>query len=215
MVTKDIIYQYGHFYEKFTGKRIEVKYGSLLVVAANEDSFFTPKEAGQKQDRVKSQDELMSELTLLKKSNEISEFTKICQCGEVLYFYISSSPSNVDPKFRQKYVFKVKLREDLYIILKSKWKNQEGKLYDCSCVTIANIDCKLDLFEEVYAKSLNELYKCTYIHYFGNEGSPSCNALDRFHNEPKLHESTTVRQIYESVKKQKSEGSDQIPIAGL
>ena len=97
-----------------------------------------------------------------------------------MYFSI---PRFVGPK-NVTHEFKVELLEDLYLHLKSNWKLQEEKLYDCACVVRENISKTLDFFEEVYAESLNEVYKYTYVHYFGNEGNPACNAIDRFYDEP-------------------------------
>jgi hypothetical protein len=79
----------------------------------------------------------------------------------------------------------VELLEDLYLFISKKKddENNEGKLYSCACVVRENTNNKIKFFEEIHATSLNELYKSTYVHYFGNFGNPACNALDRFYEK--------------------------------
>lgn len=73
--------------------------------------------------------------------------------------------------------FEVELLEDLYMFIKDDWKIQEGKLYSCACIVRKTMTNSIAFFEKVYAQSLNEVYKNTYVHYFGNEGNPGlqCN----------------------------------------
>lgn len=85
-------------------------------------------------------------------------------------------------KIKQKqYIFEVKLLEELYAFKKKEWKNKTLRLYDCYCKVVNSTGEQIDYFEPIYGKSLNELYKNTYIHFFGNEGNPAVNALDRFY----------------------------------
>ncbi|MFM2224286.1 MAG: hypothetical protein RJA07_488 [Bacteroidota bacterium] len=115
-------------------------------------------------------------LNEIQSDKSISNHKQIKQRGAFLYFYIDHN--------KVRHEFEVELLEDLYMFLKSEWKNQEGKLYDCACVVRGVTTNSIVFFEEVNAKSLNEVYKKTYVHYFSNEGNPACNAIDRFYEKP-------------------------------
>ena len=54
------------------------------------------------------------------------------------------------------------------------------------------------MFEEVRGRSLNEVYKNTFVHYFGNNGSSSCNAIDRFY-ENKGQEKESLINRYRKI----------------
>ena len=61
------------------------------------------------------------------------------------------------------------------------------------------------MFEEIFCKSLNQIYKNTFVHYFGNEGNPSCNAIDRFYEDAAKGEKVINRyRIIEDKKEEKS-----------
>ncbi len=179
MHSKNLIYKNGHFYEN--GMRIEIKEGAKVCIVANEsdfeelpsDLFYLPK--------IKSSKELIEEIN---SDFDIFESKNIINKGTKLYFSIS----RVELKKRVIHKFKAELLEDLYLFKRKTWKKPEYRLYDCACIVKENISDSLDYFEEIQAKSLNEAYKKTFVHYFGNKGNAACNAIDRFYeiaNQPK------------------------------
>lgn len=113
----------------------------------------------------------------LKNDSEIVAHKKILNKGSFLYFYIPrTKPEKV------KHGFKIELLEDLYMYRKKNM--EEGDLYGCACVAKENVSKSLNYFENIYAQSLNELYKNTFVHFFNNKGNPACNAIDRFYENP-------------------------------
>lgn len=180
MVSKNLIYKNGHFYDSKSGKRIGIKDNAEVCIVAADKDFISFSPAGKyplgiKEDSVKENE--------IKSDKTISQSKRIRKRGELLYFYINHSKDGLEAHHE----FEVELLEDLYMYLKNDWKIQEGKLYDCACVIRKTLTHSIEYFEKVYAQSLNEVYKNTYVHYFGNEGNPACNAIDRFYEKPGAH----------------------------
>lgn len=176
MQSKNLIYKNGHFYDASSGKRTGIKDSAKVCVVALEKDFISCDPAGIWP--LKISDNKVLEMKI-KSDKEISNFKKIFQKGDLLYFTIPRKVKDIETKHE----FEVELLEDLYLFMKNSWKLQEGKLYDCACVVKKNICNTIEYFEEVHAQSLNEVYKNTYVHYFGNEGNPACNAIDRFYEK--------------------------------
>ena len=183
MESKNLIFKNGHFYDVQSMKRIKIKDGAEVCIVASSNSFEIANPAGTILEEPKSSAALLNEI---KSDKEISSYSPIKKKGELLYFYI-------DHDFIQ-HEFQVELLEDLYLFTKSKWKKQDARLYDCACVVRKNFNHSISFFEEVSAKSLNEVYKNTFVHYFGNEGNPACNAIDRFYQQP--HNAKTNLRIF-------------------
>lgn len=179
MITKKLSYCNGHFYDVETGKRIALKENIEISLTTDDKNFITTKPAGHIPKFILDSTDKKNEVSNDKK---VKEFRKVFDAGKYLYVCIPKNDT----------WFKVELLEDLYIFLNKKTKKKEGKLYSCACVVKANISGKINYFEEVHATSLNELYKSTYVHYFGNFGNPACNALDRFYEDHKNENSNLM-----------------------
>lgn len=176
MQSKNLIYKNGHFYDSLNGKRIGIKDNAEVCIVAEDKDFVSFSPAGKypleiKEDKTKENE--------MKSDKTISQSKRIRKRGELLYFYINHTKEGLETHHE----FEVELLEDLYMYIKNDWKIQEGKLYDCACVIKKTLTNSIEFFEEVYAQSLNEVYKNTYVHYFGNEGNPACNAIDRFYEK--------------------------------
>jgi hypothetical protein len=188
MESKRLIYKNGHFYDQESKKRIKLADGANIVVTTLSEYFmrFTP--VGTYPLQVLNSEEKKNKVV-----NEfnLSKYQKIFDKDSFLYFSIHRY---TDKKRIAIHEFQVELLEDLYLFLKKDWKLQEERLYDCACVVRKNTTGSIDFFEEVNAESLNEVYKYTFVHYFGNEGNPACNAIDRFYDQPG-NEISTLRRF--------------------
>lgn len=176
MQSKNLIYKNGHFYEANSNNRIGIRENAKVCIVALESDFIEALPAGKKKQKIKSAKELEAEIKLDKK---ITSFHKVFDKGTVLFFSIKRELGGK----KINHEFEVELLEDLYFFYKDSWKKPEERLYDCTCVVRRNISNTLEFFEEVYAKSLNELHKATFVHYFANAGNPACNAIDRFYEK--------------------------------
>lgn len=175
MVTRILVYKNGHFYDRTTGDRLEIKDGiEFSITCKEEGDFFIAPPAGNPTLKPLSSVGVLREI---ESDREIAKHKKLFDAGKHLFFSISRI---VDDNVFS-HIFEVELVEDLYLIFKTGWKLQEYRLYDCACKLVGNPSGLIEFFEPVYGKSLNELYKNTFVHYFGNMGNPASNALDRFY----------------------------------
>jgi hypothetical protein len=175
MVTRILVYKNGHFYDRTTGDRLEIKDGiEFSITCKDHGDFFIASPAGNPTLKPLSSAAVLKEI---KADREITKHKKLFDAGKHLFFYIN----RVTEERIFSHVFEVELLEDLYLIFKSGWKLQEYRLYDCACLLVDSPSGFIEFFESVHGKSLNELYKNTFVHYFGNVGNPASNALDRFY----------------------------------
>ena len=163
----NLIYENGHFYNTANNKRVLFKEGKEFCIVSDKNDFIAAPQAGRLPKVILSSDELLNKI---KTTPAIIDFHKICERNDVLFFYIHIDRS---------YSFRVVLSEDLYLV-KTGNVRSEYKLFDCQAQTVENTENYIRFFEPVYGKSLSDLRKCTYVHYFGNKGNPSANAITDF-----------------------------------
>jgi hypothetical protein len=178
MKSINLIYKNGHFYDAESKQRLELADGAEVMLVVTDPEFVKPQEFVGETPNPKTVEALNNKLKRLKENREVQQYELLYPRGTHLYFTI---PIAIDNKTYTQYDFQVELLEELYAIIKTSWKDQSAGLYDCTCVVIDNPSQNIDFFEIVCAKSLNELYKNTYVHYFRNKGNPACNAMDRFY----------------------------------
>lgn len=175
MQTLQLIYKNGHFYDKNSKMRISLADSTEIVMVTPDNSLVLSTPIGTKRKPL-----TYEEQQKILKSKDIDNQLKLLSNGQILYFEIAVRSKSGDLNHP---IFEVELLEDLYIYYKKTWKLREFRLWECACV-VRKIHNSLpySYFEEIYATSLNELYKNTYIHYFGNKGNPAINAADNFYN---------------------------------
>jgi hypothetical protein len=179
--SKILIYINGHFYEKETGHRLEIQPGAEISITANVGTFCQAKTVGSS---ITVRDSV-TQVNEISRDPDIKYFKKALNRGTMLYVSISI------------HEFRIELLEDLYFYLTSNSKDQEkgeGRLYDCACVARQNTTRSVQFFEEIFGKSLNETYKRIFVHFFGNNGNPSCNAIDRFYEQPGNEKLTLINR---------------------
>lgn len=184
MESKELVYKYGHFYDNATHQRLALREGANIRIAALASDFITTSPVGKWPKDIL---DAKAKEAAVKAEKNLKGNKKICEQGTFLYFSIPRTKN----KIRVNHEFKVKLLEDLYVYIKEG--QDKDRLYDCTCTVIENISNTIDFFEEIKAKSLNEAYKNTYVHFFGNKGNPACNALDRFYEKPHCEDLTIGR----------------------
>lgn len=172
MESKTLIYKNGHFYDKRTGVRMELTDNSELTIVTDDNSFVEAPPIGKwPEGHPATSLELQAMLVSDSLHMKIDRFKKIYDQGTHLYFSIHGY-----------HEFEVELKEDLYVYTNIADPRQtEGKLFDCACELTKNTSFSIDYFEKIIGKSLNEIYKNTFVHYFGNNANPACNALNRFY----------------------------------
>lgn len=189
MESRDLTFVNGHFYDKKTGKRLKIKNDTDISIATSEGNLLDGDQIGELPEKILAAPE--KEFSV-KSDPDVKLYKKVFDNGKKLYFYIKRSIP--DTKRKLLHEFEVELLEDLYFYTPSDAKKDKGKLFDCACVVRNNVSQSIKMFEEVNGKSLNEVYKNTYVHYFGNIGNPACNAINRFYEEKGKHEETVINR---------------------
>jgi hypothetical protein len=185
MISKNLIFVHGHFYDRNTQKRVTLQDGANIYLVAAQESFSPVVPIGKlPEELLNTQDKEEAVRT----TPGLEAYKKIGEAGDYLYFTINRKEGEIVLAHE----FKVLLLEDLYLFLKREWKNQEDRLFDCACVVKENISNTITYFEEINAGSLNEAFKNTYVHFFGNEGNPSSNAIERFYERTGDKESSLM-----------------------
>lgn len=189
MKSRNIIYKYGHFYDLEQNKRIVINDGAEICVVGSSDAFSDVKPVGHKVDRPLKSSELKERIEQDKK---IIDSKKLFDAGKELYFSIS---------VKGHHRFKAVMLEDLYIVRKKS--DEQHIMHNCACMVVENINKSIEpfAFEYIYARSLNELFKNTYIHYFGNTGNPARNVFVTFYEDPKNEKGSLLENYREKKKK--------------
>jgi hypothetical protein len=181
-------YRNGSFYHPQTGARVAIADGTEVMVKIPDGVDLLPAPPAGTWPLLLLEPE--QQLEVLQASKAHPRFKKILNRGSEVYFTIARKEGNAKTS---RYTFEVKLLEDLYFYGKENSPAPE-RIYPCACAVINNVNSNLPFFEEVYAQSLNELYKNTYVHFFGNSGHATCNVFDRFYTDP-ADEQTTIHKL--------------------
>ncbi len=187
MKAYNLINRYGHLYDTLTRKRVSFKDNTEVIVLTDAvpEEF---KPAGVWPLRIldeKAQVEVLKSKGLMPMIDAVVGYRKVLNRNSTLFFTIDH------------HEFEVELLEDLYIYRKADWKSEKAGLFDCACAVRRCATGSIDYCEEIFATSLSELYKITYVHFFGNEGNPGTNAFETFYKIRGQEKSTieSVRSI--------------------
>lgn len=178
MRSLNIVSQYGHLYDRETGRRLELVPDSEYYIIGDSDRAFKYYTLEQEPNLRKE------EVIIASIENEpgFDTHKKVLEANSTLYFRL------FDPFAGEQHKFRVVLLEPLFIYSKKHWvtrkDGRKGALYDCHCKLEENLGGSLRFFDQLYAKSLNEMYKKSFVHYFGNKGNPACNAFEKFFTDP-------------------------------
>ncbi len=193
MSSRKIIFANGQFYDAETRKRVTFRNGAILEVGGKEGDISFGVDAGHKP-AIKSKGKQAAALSENLSRRRYEWYQPLLDRGEHLYFSISLHVT--ESYWTGPFKFRVLLLEDLYAYKLLKAKADDIRLYDCACVMEEIVAGEIEYFTKVHGKSLNEIYKTTYVHYFSNYGSPTANAHDRFFTKPTLDEGSEIRNLY-------------------
>lgn len=185
MKSKEVIFRYGHFWCKETGKRIIFKEKDEYTLVTQREQF------EDKDDLNKPSTSLLDaeskEASVCNKKN-VEFYNKILPAGSKIYF-------NISIKNEPLRIFELVLDEDLYVTLKSSNKKDLPDLEKCTCRVVKELTGNLDFFEELHCKSLNNAHEKTFVHFFSKKGSPTSNAFDTFYTKQTNPESSYINRL--------------------
>ncbi|MFA0963954.1 hypothetical protein AB9P05_19260 [Roseivirga sp. BDSF3-8] len=171
-------YRYGHFFDEKTSKRIiPNERAKVILVFDNEDDIISKDPIYTEEENIEAQEKLQK----VKEYAAEKRYTykRLLSAGEMLSFSISSAIlKKQGEKENVKFTFSLQLQEDLYLIVRPK----SSELFDAKCrlVSYYSDNSTIDFFEEISAKSLNQLYMRTYVFYFHRFGAGTVNVFSRF-----------------------------------
>jgi len=192
MKSIDGIYKYGNLYNRETGKRILIEDTTEISIVLNESRLLAEDPNNKPHDNLNEEEKKQA---VFKNLGPIVSNWRLFESGKILYFDISAGVRKTERNDFIYRKFQVRLTEDLYIYNKRDGV-EYARFFDCNCVVEASFP-KLDYFEPVYAKSLNDAYTKTYELYFAMYGKSTCNAFDRFFEA--LEFKSPIRNLTESI----------------
>ena len=172
MKSLNVIYKYGHFYDKETGKRIIIKDSTELAIVISSNTAMLPADPLNLPNTVRSIEEFESNISSLK---GFKRMKKILDKGSKLSFTISSEILTSDPPEKYTIKFGLTLIEDLYI-----YETSKISLSKSYCVVDEMLQGNLPYFEPLHAYSLNEAHHKTFVHFFNKFGHATANAFTKF-----------------------------------
>lgn len=202
MKSHTLVYLNGHFYDQFTRERVALADNQPYVVVGEVGHFRANTPIGIKVSEPLPELEIEASLLLKIFDGKIKRYHLLLEAGNKLYFQIRCSVEG-SANFGD-FLFEVELLEALFAYLPTG-KAGYPRVFDCACQIVNMVgDNQLKYFEPVYGKSLNDLYKSTYVHYFWNLGNPASNALNRFYLDMQL-QGMRVKDLIETKKWEKEE----------
>lgn len=172
MKTLEVIYKYGHFYDKKTGRRLIVKDETELAIVLPDNNQLLEHDPLNLPQRPREAAELEEQMRGLK---GFKRFKKILNKGANLSFVITSAIMTSDVTKRYTIEFGLILMEDLYI-----YETTKVLLSQSYCVVDKVLKGHLPYFEPMHAYSLNEAHHKTFVHFFNKRGHGTANAFDKY-----------------------------------
>lgn len=167
MKSFQIIHKHGKFYDASTKRRILLKEGAQVLLAADDDAF-THEDPLNK---AFAESELLDNYAKQDAITSIPDLAAFHRCmfaGQHLDFYFTLSHTKA--REQTMYMFRLMLQEDLYLIRKKGYKNQESADFaSCKCVVHDCLSKNIDFFEPIFATSLNNALSKTIAFYFPNQ----------------------------------------------
>lgn len=188
MISKNIIYKYGHFYNTETGKRLIMKEDSqMILLVPDSDGAFLESDLLQTRHFTRTDKVIEDELGRRKGFRKCS---KLLDAHAKLFFNISSGFEQEGTEKRVNYTFELYLNESLFI-----YQTSSSSLTECSCTVQRVVGLDMPFFEPIEAYSLNDAYMKTFVHYFNTFGKGTCNAFDTFYQDLGRKPQTRIRHL--------------------
>lgn len=182
MINKKVIYSHGHFVDKENGQRIIPRNGCEYILVGSQMDIMESDPLNKPPDKLENSEEKLKEVNFSPKSKDKPNL-KLAESGQVFLFRIGLGQIEDED---QQYIFKVELNEDLYAYLGGTGNNK-WRLFECYCQVTECIEGRLNMYEKIYAYSINDAFSKTVAFYFPFNRKSSANAHTEFYfwnNEP-------------------------------
>lgn len=177
----NVLYKHRHLYNSDTGKRIILNEHSRITITVDEKDVLNIDPYNPPHQHLLSEDELIVKL------RQNGYYGKhFLPRGSELWFQLKAGFKTGKQNEREIYYFLIRLDEDLFWISRQQ-QPEKAKVMDCACTVVAEISGKLEHFEPIYAKSLNQAYTNTFEFFFPLYASATSDIYDKVALDPDLH----------------------------
>ncbi len=179
-----VIHQNGLLFNRDNGKRIILK-EQLEYLISGEDSSF------EEQDKLNAEPDPTDILNsadmrvLVNHKHRDCDIRKVFDQDQLFVFRIGLGKTKTGDQGYE-YFFLCRILEDLYSYKRTK--DSFPRLCQCHCVVEQCLSKNLNLFEPVFAYSLNEVASHTIGHFFSLKRATSLNVLTEFKSIPNVSE---------------------------
>lgn len=180
MKSIDVIYKFGNLYDRQTLKRVLIEDGAELSIVLHPENIMD-QDPNIPAKELLNASEKEEEIKAFSQKDGKAKYWKLFESGKLLYFEITAV---IKGKTKESFYFKfeVQLLEDLYVYNK-KTEVKFARFFECQCLVKRCLD-NFEFFEPITAGSLNDAYTKTFELYFAMSGKSTCNAFDRFCENP-------------------------------
>jgi len=178
-------YNKGHLVNVETGKRLLLKRGNSFFIQGDDDSFDEEDELTKPYKKALGKEEKIKKLESNFKNHK---FYLAANAGDYLAFSISIRHQTGEDRDKT-YWFNAQILEDQYMKKNLSSKDQKVSLTPCIVKTIDCFRGDIDLYEDIYGFSLNNLFSNMVAFYFMLQRSGACNAFKTFQILPHKAES--------------------------
>ena len=176
MKNYNVIYNKGHLVNAETGKRLLLKRGKRFSIQGDNDSFEEEDELTKLHEKALDRDEKLEKLDYNFRNHK---FYPVAKAGDYLAFSISIR-HQTDEDNTKTYWFNAEILEDLYMKKNLNSKDQKISLAPCLVKTVDCFRGDINLYEDIYGFSLNNLFSNMVAFYFMLQRSGACNAFRTF-----------------------------------
>lgn len=182
----DVIYKFGHLYNRETQERILIEDGAQVSIVINTENILKEDPSiAQKEKPLNSESKV---LELANKFGSTTPYWLLKKSGDSLFFKISGFVPKRHGNESFLLEFRMELLEDLYIYNKKRDRPEMAQLFPCKCVISDCLTNNFEFFEPVYGDSLNKARTKLHELYFSRVVNPASNAFREFFIERNYHE---------------------------
>ncbi len=179
MLNKTVKFDHGHFVDTETGKRIVLKNGNIYVLIGDEQSLSEEDPLNSPPVDYLSSEEMLMEVQNSKKIKTDNYF-KIADAGQHFVFRVGLGIRVDTEQKDREFIFSAIINEDLYAYSNDKQK-EKWRLFNCKTTVDRCLSNNLNVYETIYAYSLNDAFSKTIAFYFPLNRKSSGNAQNEFY----------------------------------
>ena len=179
MLNKTVVFINGHFVDKETGKRIVLTNLSSYVLVGDELSLREEDPLNSPPRVYLSAKEMLNAVQNSPKI-KTNNYFKIAEAGQRFVFRVGLGIRSGTGQNDKEFVFSAIINEDLYCYSNDK-ELKKWRLFNCKTTVDQCLSGNLNMYETIYAYSLNDAFSKTIAFYFPLNRKSSGNVQNEFY----------------------------------